>query len=169
MAEKHLSVYLNDHLSGGVAALELLGHLERAHADTVIASVASRLHADVTADHQELDTLIHRAGIAASRVRQAAAWLTEKFAELKVRVDDPADGALRLLETLEVLSLGIEGKRTLWEGLAVVAEDVPALQGVDYARLIQRALDQRRRVETLRLDAVKAALGAASRSHERTR
>ncbi len=162
MAEKHLSIYLNDHFAGGVAALELLAHLERAHADTVIARVASELHADVTADHQELDTIMRRAGIAASRVRQATAWLIEKVAELKVRVDDPTDGALRLLETLEALALGIEGKRTLWEGLAVVAEDVPALQGVDYARLAQRAQDQRRRVETLRLDAAKAAFGPAS-------
>lgn len=160
MAEKHLSVYLNDHLAGGVAALELLAHLERAHAE--IARVASGLHADVTADHQELETLMRRAGIGASRARQATAWLIEKVAELKVRVDDPTDGALRLLETLEALSLGIEGKRTLWEGLALVAGDVPALQGVDYARLTQRAQDQRRQVETLRLNALKGALVTAS-------
>jgi hypothetical protein len=50
MPEQRLSVYLSDHLAGGVAALELLAHLQRAHVDTVIARAASRLRADVTAD-----------------------------------------------------------------------------------------------------------------------
>jgi hypothetical protein len=162
MPKEHLSVYLNDHLAGGSAALELLAHLERAHPKTVIAGVASQLHADIKADHLELDEIMRRAGLVASHARQATAWLTEKIAELKMRVDDPTNGALRLLEALEALALGIDGKRSLWEGLAVASEDVPALQGVDYTRLIQRAQDQRRRVETLRLDAVKAALGVAS-------
>ena len=158
MAEQHLSIYLSDHLAGGVAALEILAHLQRAHPDTAIARIASELHADVTEDHQQLDTLMRRAGLTPSRARQATAWLVEKAAELKVRVDDPTDGALRLLETLEGLALGIDGKCALWEGLTVVAVDVPALQGVDYARLIQRARTQRGRVEALRLEAAKAAL-----------
>lgn len=157
MADGHLSIYLSDHFAGGVAALELLDDLEQAHTGTAIAQVAASLHEDVKADHQELDALIRRAGMNASRASQATAWLIEKVAELKVRVDDPVDGTLRLLETLKVLALGSEGKRALWECLAFVAGDVTALQGLDYARLIERARDQRRQVEALRLDAARAA------------
>ena len=65
------------------------------------------------------------AAVAESRTRKATAWLTEKVTELKLRLDDPAGGALRLLEALEAVSLGIEGKRALWRALAAAAEDAP--------------------------------------------
>jgi hypothetical protein len=83
-------------------------------------------------------------------------------AELKLRVDDPSAGALLLLEGLEALGLGILGKRALWRALAAAAEAVPELQGVDYARLEQRAEEQHRRVEGVRLDTAKVAFGAAN-------
>ncbi|HSF43371.1 MAG TPA: hypothetical protein VLT87_26460, partial [Thermoanaerobaculia bacterium] len=65
---------------------------------------------------------------------------------------------LHLLEALDALSLGIEGKKILWRALAAAAEDAPALQGVDYEGLTRRAEEQRRRVEALRLDAARRAL-----------
>ena len=91
-------------------------------------------------------------------VRNAFGWLAQKAAELKVRLDDPEDGALRLLETLEALALGIEGKRALWESLAAAMEWAPALSSLDYARLGQRADAQRAMVEGERVAAARAAL-----------
>jgi hypothetical protein len=41
------------------------------------------------------------------------------------------------------------------------AEVSPKLRGIDYERLAERAKDQRRRVEPMRLEAAKAALGTA--------
>jgi len=99
--------------------------------------------------------------IAESRPRQATAWLAEKTTQLKLLLDDPSGGSLRLLEGLEAVAIGIAGKQALWRSLASVAADVPELQGVDYERLLQRSQDQRQRVEVLRLEAAKAALGSA--------
>jgi hypothetical protein len=161
MANEHLATYLNDHLAGSVAALELIGHLMATHAGTAVDRLLAELRADITADRQELEKLIDQLHVAVSRPRQATAWLAEKVSELKLRLDDPAGGALRLLEGLEALALGIEGKRALWRALAAAAEDAPALQVVDYARLERRAEEQRRRVEMMRLEAAKAALGTA--------
>src|SRR5262245_26657022 len=104
MATKHLATYLNDHLAGSEAALELLEHLEQAHAGTPTAGFAARLRADIVADRGELEALMGRAQAAPSRPRKAAAWLAEKVTELKLRLDDPAGGALRLLEVLEAVS-----------------------------------------------------------------
>jgi hypothetical protein len=162
MSEEHLAVYLNDHLAGAGGALELLSHIEEAHPNTPAARLAVELRPEITADVQVLEGLMQRAGVTQSRPRQAAAWITEKLAELKLRLDDRTDGALRLLESLEALSLGIEGKQALWEALAFAAAAAPALQGPDYARLKQRAEDQRRRVETQRLAAAKGALAVGS-------
>jgi hypothetical protein len=99
-----------------------------------------------------------RLQISESRTRKASAWVTEKFTELKLRIDDPAHGDLRLFESLEALSLGIEGKKSLWLALAAAAEVTPGLRIADYERLKQRAEDQRNRVETRRLGVAQAAL-----------
>jgi hypothetical protein len=158
MSDAHLAVYLHDHRAGAAAAVELLHRLEQNHADTPIAPFAEALRNEIEADIRELEALMSRAGISPSLVRNASGWITAKMAELKVRIDDPIDGALRLLETLETLSLGIEGKRGLWIALAAASEQIPALSGVDYARLRQRAEVQRGGVETQRVLAAKAAL-----------
>jgi hypothetical protein len=158
MADKHISTYLNDHLAGSAAALDLLEHLEAAHTGTDVGKLATELRADVAADRQELQELMSRLHVAESRTRKVTAWLAEKVTELKLRLDDPADGALRLLEALEALSLGIQGKRSLWRALAAAAEDTPALQVADYEALTRRAAEQRHRVEEMRLEAARRAL-----------
>lgn len=158
MADKHLATYLNDHLAGAAAAIELLEHLEAAHAGTDLGRFAAGLRAEVAADRRELETVMARLDVAESRTRKAAAWLGEKVTDLKLRLDDPSGKELRLLETLEALSLGIEGKRSLWRSLAAAAESQPGLQVADYPRLIRSAEDQRDRVETERLNAARKAL-----------
>lgn len=158
MANEHIATYLNDHLAGSVVAIELLEHLEAAHAGTDVGRFAAELRADVSADRRELEALMESLHVAESRTRKASAWLSEKMTELKLRLDDPGDGALRLLEALEAVSLGIEGKLGLWRALAAASEGAPSLQGFDYDRLAQRAIDQRSRVEAERLRAAKRAL-----------
>jgi hypothetical protein len=162
MANQHLATYLNDHLAGSVVAIELLEHLQAAQAGTAVERFLAQLRAEIEADRQELEALIDRLNFAKSRPRQAAAWLAEKMTELKLRLDDTGAGALGLLEGLEAVQIGIEGKRALWRALAAAAEDAPELQALDYARLEQRAVEQHSRVEALRLDAAKAAFGAAA-------
>jgi hypothetical protein len=156
MAKEHLEIYLNDHLAGSVVALELLEDLERE--GTGIAKTLADLRAEIEADRQELLALMKRLGVEESRSRKVSAWLTEKVARIKMRVDDKATGALRLLESLEAVGIGIHGKLALWLALSAAAEVNPELRGVDYERLAQRANDQRTRLEVLRLNAAKAAL-----------
>jgi hypothetical protein len=162
MSIDHLAVYLRDHRAGATAAVELLNHLEQAHANTPLARFAADLRAEVSADVRELENLINQLAIEPSRTRNAVAWLSEKAAELKMHLDDPGDGALRLLETLEALSLGIEGKRSLWLALDAVRQSAPPLASLDYPRLVERAETQRRLVETQRLQAARAAFGSAA-------
>src|SRR5947208_11837630 len=159
MSSKDLATYLNDHLAGAMTALELLSHLESAYAGTKVEGWAAALRTDVEADRRQLEGLMARWGVSQSPPRKVSAWVGEKLAELKLRLDDPAAGALRLLEATEALSVGIEGKRSLWRALAAVADESADLRGVDYDRLIRRAEDQRSRAETVRLEAAKAALG----------
>ena len=159
MANESLATYLNDHLAGSVVALELLNHLAEDGAGTAEASLLAGVHAEIEADRQELEAFMAQRGIAVSAPRKATGWLVEKLSEIKLHLDDVGDGALRRLEALETVSLGIAGKAALWDALAAAAEEAPELNGLDYARLGRRAETQRGVVETLRLHAAKEALG----------
>lgn len=158
MAHEHLATYLNDHVAGSVTLLELLEHLESAYADTAVQSFVKSLRHDVEADRGVLDDLMARLQIPQSTLRKASAWLGEKLAQLKLKLDDTPGGQLRLLEAMEVASLGIEGKHSLWRALRSIADHEPRLRELDYDDLLRRAEDQRRRVETVRLAAAKASL-----------
>jgi len=159
MPGPHIGTYLNDHAAGAAGAVELLEHLERARAGTPLAAFSAGLRADILADRGVLEDLMKRLGVTTSAPRKAAAWVAEKATELKLRADDPSAGPFRVLEVLDGLSVGIEGKRLLWLALAAVAETVPELRGPDYPHLERRAEEQRRHVETVRLEAARAALG----------
>ncbi len=156
MVNKRVATYLNDHLAGAVAAVRLLESLADVYEE--LRPRLSALRADIEADRLDLQTLMARLDIGESQARKIGGWVGEQVTALKMRLDDSADGPLRLFESLEFLSLGIAGKRGLWEALKAAAEVSPQLRCADYNRLIQRAIDQRRRAEALRLEAVVEAL-----------
>lgn len=158
MADEYLAIYLNDHLAGSIVAVELLHHLERAYPATAVQRFAADLRADIEADRVELRQLMRSLEIAESRARQATAWVAEKMTMIKLRLDDRAGGEFRLFEALEALSLGIEGKRALWVALEDTARLAPSLRQLDYPRLVDRAAEQRGRVEALRLETARIAL-----------
>ena len=157
MANDALATYLNDHLAGAVIALELLDQLQSERAETPDAPILTTLRGEIEADRDTLAQLMDRLQIEVSKPRQATAWLTEKLGELKLRIDDPHQGALRRLEALETISLGIEGKRALAHTLGTAAGVASGLAGFDAARMARRAEEQRDVVEPLRLQAAREA------------
>jgi hypothetical protein len=156
MAQQHLETYLNDHLAGAVTALELLDYLEKEQGGRILNHSLTALRADIAEDRKHLEDVMRQCGVSASLGRRAVAWLAGKVAEVKLRTDDPDRGALLLLEALDTLSIGIEGKRLLWRALA--AAGFPHPPGADYAALERRAEEQRGRVEEIRLEGARAAL-----------
>lgn len=161
MVNESLATYLNDHLAGSVAALELLAALAEEREGTADAAILARMRADIEEDRATLVQYMERLGIPASKPRQATAWVAEKLVDLKLRLDDPGHGALRRLQTLETVSLGIEGKRLLATALlAAAAEPDIAAFGDDGEALERRAEEQRALVESLRLEAAREAFGS---------
>ena len=167
MKNEALTTYLNDHLAGSVIALELLDLLVAERDGTADESALVRLHAEITEDRETLKALMAQLTVETSRPRQAMAWLTEKLSEAKLRLDDPGRGALRRLEALEAVAVGIAGKQALWRTLAATADDTPEPSGLDYGELLRRAADQSTVVERLRLDAAREAFIEPFRSASR--
>lgn len=146
---ERLHTYLNDHLAGSVAAIELLDDLIEHHSEDRFGKTFRDLRDEIEADQESLRDLIRKLGAKESAMRKAGAWLAEKFTRVKI---GDADDSAGLLQALEALALGITGKQLLWRSLAAIAPNFPALQGMDFSELEKRAHDQFERVETLRLE-----------------
>ena len=152
-----LSTYLNDHLGGATAALQLLEHLADSAATSDERAFCRTLHAEISEDRAVLEKLIERTGSQPSGFRQVGGWVAAKLTELKLAADNPARGTLDRLQALEMLALGILGKRALWRALGQLRH-LPEVQPLDLPRLEQRAQDQHDRVEERRVLAARRAL-----------
>ena len=154
---KHLATYLNDHLAGAVAGLAILDYILEKSRGTPEEPILTSLQVDIEEDKEALEALIEKLDISESAFRKASAWVGEKMAELKLRFDDPSAGPFLIFESLEALSLGIEGKRSLWRMLSQTFDPEISVGSFDLETLIKRAEDQREIVEELRLKAGRQA------------
>jgi hypothetical protein len=152
---ENLTTYLNDHLAGSVAALELIDDLINVSNDASLKLFLANLKCDIEADQKTLEGLLEAANEGQSAMRKAAAWVTEKFARAKFKVAGENLGSLGLVQAFEMLALGIRGKELLWRALA--SSNSSSLRDIDFAKLEQRAVEQQKRVEEQRLEAARAA------------
>jgi hypothetical protein len=157
MTGKALTTYLQDHLAGSVAALELLDQLPDLVGPEERESLI-RLRTEIRQDQELLKGLLAQLGEKESPLRKAAAWITEKLGEIKLKLDDPGDGELRIFEALEALGLGIQGKLSLWRALQNVSASDPHLRALNLQELERRARDQFEQVERMRLLFARSAL-----------
>ncbi len=155
-SQENLETYLQDHYAGAVGAIELLEHLSASVGDQPLADFFRRLLAEVRADHRTLHEIMSTLGIEESRLRDAGAWLGEKFGRVKLGFTGDEKSGLRLLQALETLAIGITGKLLLWRALARAQESAPVLQQTDFEHLQARAQEQLDGVEKQRLDTAAA-------------
>ena len=156
MNRENLANYLNDHLAGSVAALELLDYLIKNTKDTVHEPFFMALRKEVALDQDVLRMILKQIGASESMTRKAGAWLMEKVARAKLRVDGPAGSVMGRMEVLEALLLGITGKRALWQVLELFF--APS-EGFNFVSLARRAEQQIAAVESKRIEAAREAIG----------
>jgi hypothetical protein len=154
---KNLEIYLNDHLAGAVAALELLADLREQHKDEPLGDVLGTLEVDIDADKEALREVMRSLGMEESTVRQTGAWAAEKVAHARLKIAGDQPG---LVLALEGLIMGINGKRMLWRSLAVAKVLNPSKW--DFEKLERRAEDQIERAEAGRIRAAQRAFHGAS-------
>ena len=100
---KELEVYLQDHYAGAVGATELLEHLIRTHAGKPFERFFTKLHAEITSDHEQLRNVMTVLGFQESSVRDTGAWMAEKLARAKLGFSTGEAVGLCLVESLEIL------------------------------------------------------------------
>jgi hypothetical protein len=156
-SDERLSVYVNDHLAGAVGALRLCARIERWSVDAEITQRIAELRAAIAEDRRTLAELRSALGLGASPMRDQAAKLLHTLSRAKLRITRSRRGAVGLLHALDMLALGIEGKKALWDALAVAAEADPRLRTPDYPALLGRADAQLALLRPLRARAARKA------------
>jgi hypothetical protein len=158
-ADSHtlLATYLNDHLAGSTVGVELARRARDQNEGTPLGRFLAELTAEIEEDRETLKTIMRRLDIREDRVKTAFGWAGEKVGRLKPNNRLFGYSPLSRVIELEGLSLGVEGKRSLWQALKVSGD--PRLAEFDLDALIARAGAQRTGLEDQRLAAAQTAFG----------
>jgi hypothetical protein len=156
MNEKYLRIYLQDHLAGSTAGLELARRTRGANEGRPeYGSPLAKIADEIEADRRALQGIMEDLGFDGDRLKIAAAWGLEKVGRLKLNGELTSYSPLSRMVELEGLLSGITGKKGLWLSLLQLVDDEPRLDRERLERLRDRAEDQRARVEALRQQAAR--------------
>jgi hypothetical protein len=158
-ASKYLATYLNDHLGGSTAGLELVRRAARENEGNELGAFLADLVVEIEADRKTLEAIMAELGVGVDRAKVAAGWAVEKVGRLKPNAQLRGYSPLSPLVELEGLLAGIQGKLAMWRALAEVADAV-GLDRVRMEELAARAEGQQADVERHRLDVARRALTA---------
>jgi hypothetical protein len=156
---KLLGSYLNDHLAGATVGRELTKRTLGSNRGNEFGEFLEGLLVEIEEDRETLLEVMRTVGVGQDRVKAAGALVAERLGRLKLNGSIVSYSPLSRLVELEGLSVGIDGKRSLWRSLAQLED--PALSEFDFWALEARAETQREGIETLRLEAARIALQEA--------
>ena len=160
MNEKYLRIYLQDHLAGSTAGLELARRARGSNeGHAVYGSPLARIADEIEADRRQLQGIMEDLGFGRDTKKNVAAWTLEKVGRLKLNGELTSYSPLSRVVELEGLLTGITGKKGLWLALLELVDAEPRLDRERLERLRDRAEDQRARVEELREKAARDAFG----------
>ena len=158
MAYESIEVYLNDHLAGATAGVNLVEQATDRHRSDELGEFFAPLAADIKADLATLEGLIEDMNVDKSASKAALAEVGSKLAAPKFTAEGAGNKHLGDFITLETLSIGVEGKRCMWVALKTVADAYPGLGALDLDDLVSRAQQQRDQLESKRNELAPLAL-----------
>jgi hypothetical protein len=155
-----LGIYLNDHLAGATAGLELVRRAARSQRDTPAGPTLQRLATEIEEDRDALLDLMATLDVPVRRYKTYAAWAAEKVGRLKPNGHLLDRSPLSSLVEVEALRLGVQGKASLWRTLAEVARRDARLDAGRLTELMERAEGQAATLEEMRVQTSAAVFGA---------
>jgi hypothetical protein len=159
MAGRLREIYLVDHHAGSTAGLALARRAAANNRGTPTGDALERLVEEIAADRATLKRLLAAVGTRPSRVKDGLALSVEKLGRLKLNGRLRGYSPLSRLAEIEGLSVGVAGKRALWDSLRTRPE-LAELPEFDFETLMQRAEEQLLALDTLRREAAALALSA---------
>ncbi len=148
-----LGIYLNDHLAGATAGVDLFRRAAGAHRGSAVGTTLEQLAAEVAEDRGSLQDMMTVLGIPVRRYKLYAAWAAEKVGRLKLNGSLLERSPLSTVVELEGMKLGVEGKAAGWRTLRTVADRDGRLDAQRLDALLARARQQADILEELRIRA----------------
>jgi hypothetical protein len=155
-----LEIYLNDHLAGSALGSDLARRALSSNEGNDYGKALSWIATEIEEDRDSLAAMIDGLGYSRNRLKEGGAWLAEKIGRLKMNGQITGYSDLSRLIEIEGLSLGVNGKLSLWENLR--ASFGPTVGGVALEPLVERGVRQRDELESLRTEAAKEAFADAA-------
>lgn len=154
-----LGIYLNDHLAGSTAGVQLVRRLARSLRGTPLEESLAGLAEEIAADREDLIAIMDELDVPIRRYKLYTAAAAELAGRLKFNGHVLTRSPLSTVVELEMLRLGVEGKASGWRTLRAVgaARGRPDTDRLDH--LIDRATSQAALVETLRIRAAARVFG----------
>ena len=142
-----------------MVGVELARRGRRSNEGTPLGRYLAEVAKEIEEDRDSLKAVMERLDVGEDRVKMTVGWLGEKAGRLKPNNRLFGYSPLSRLIELEGLTLGVEGKRGLWQVMRDLQD--PRLAEFDFDALLERARTQRDGLEERRLAAALDAFGRA--------
>lgn len=167
MDDSLLGIYLNDHLAGSTAGVDLIKRMAAAERGWSGGQALAELAEEIEQDRAALIEIMDQLGVPVRRYKIVAAWAGEKLGRLKPNGRLLSRSPLSRVIELEVMQLGVEGKAAGWRTLRTIADTESRLDTNRLDDLLNRANQQGSQLERLRVRAADEVFGAESTPFER--
>lgn len=161
MDRKLLSIYLQDHMAGAVAGVELARRVAGSNREGPYAEELGAVCDDIEQDREALGRVMKALDVRSNPIKLGSAWAGEKLGRLKLNGRLASYSPLSRLVEIEGLIIGVSGKLELWRTLRAIADSAPELKELDLRTLGRRAEAQRKALERLHDRAAHDAFGEA--------
>jgi hypothetical protein len=158
----YLSIYLNDQLALGVLWREMALRAARENRGTELGEAVGQVATAIAEDVRTFERIMERLHVRRSPLKSRAAVAAERVGRLKPNGHLRGYSPLSRFDELDFLSMGIAGKKQLWNNLAALAGLAERVPDVDFDELIARAQRQLDVLEPFRQSAGREALRAAA-------
>lgn len=158
--ETFLGIYLRDQLAMGVLWREIARRSQRANRGTALGDALDDVATGIAEDVDTFASIMRQLGVRTDPVKTGLAFVAEWCGRLKLNGRVRSYSPLSRFEELELLTMGIDGKKQMWTTLRDLASLESRLPDVDFGDLISRAEAQRAALEPFRVQAGEAALRA---------
>jgi hypothetical protein len=164
MSRTLLGIYLNDHLAGAMAGVDLARRLVRTEGEWAGNGKLERLAEEIEQDRGALLEIMAALGEPVRRAEVWAGWAAEKASRFKLNGRVVARSPLSRLVEFEAMRLGVEGKVAGWRTLRARAAVDARLDAGKLDELIAKGRSQITRLERLRSQAAAELFGAGEDS-----
>ena len=158
MRDKHLTIYLHDHLATVAAEHDLATRVGSENPNSPLGDFMVELASDLSAQRALIENILEALGHRRGTWKTGVARLAERMGRLKLNDNLTGYSDLSRLEELEGLVAAAAGRLCLWDTLAGALGADDQFRNYDFAELHRQTSEHIRRLRELHLSAAKTAL-----------